>query len=77
MARNGEGVWELAQCCEYPISPELRSGFAAGRLEESESVRSTEVAELTLRLRLELPPEFAVYIWDAAKNQNRLLRVDS
>ena len=76
MSRNSEGGWELAQCSKYPISAELRSSFAADTIGAPGCNSHPESAELTIRLRLELPPEFAVYIWDAAENRDRILKVD-
>jgi len=76
MSRNSEGGWELAQCSDYPISAELRSSFAVDPIGTPGCNSHPESAALTIRLRLELPPEFAVYIWDTAKNRDRLLKVD-
>lgn len=76
MSRNSEGSWELARCSEYPISVELRSSFALGAIEAPNFNCHAESAELSIRLRLELSPEFAVYIWDAAENRDRILKVD-
>ena len=77
MARNTDGEWALAQGSEYPISPDLRSSFRPGSEIPQEAGSGVRVAELTLRLRLEMPAQFAVYIWDPAKKQDRLLRVDA
>jgi hypothetical protein len=76
MSRNSEGGWELARCGEYPISAELRSSLAADTIGVPGCNYHPETAALTIRLRLELPPEFAVYIWDAAENRDRILKVD-
>lgn len=76
MSRNSEGGWELARCSKYPISAELRSSFAGDAIGVPGCNYHPETAELTIRLRLELPPEFAVYIWDAAENRDRILKVD-
>lgn len=76
MSRNSEGGWELARCSEYPISAELRSRLTPGTIGIPACQSCPESAELTIRLRLELPPEFAVYIWDEAQNRDRLLKVD-
>ncbi len=76
MSRNEEGGWELAQCSEYPISAELRSSLVAVTNGVTNCSHHTKSVELTIRLRLELPPKFAVYIWDAAENRDRILKVD-
>ena len=76
MSRNSEGGWELARCSKYPISAELSSSLAADTIGVPGCNCHPETAELIIRLRLELPPEFAVYIWDAAKNRDRILKVD-
>jgi len=76
MSRNSEGDWELARCSEYPISAELRSSFAIDTIGVPDCNSHPISAELTIRLRLELPPEFAVYIWDAVENRDRILKVD-
>ena len=76
MSRNCEGGWELAQCSAYPIPAELRSSLAVDTIGAPGCNGHPESAALTIRLRLELPPEFAVYIWDAAENRDRLLKVD-
>jgi hypothetical protein len=65
-----------AQCSKYPISAELKSRLAADTIGVPNCNGDPESAELTIRLRLELLPKFAVYIWDAAENRDRILKVD-
>ncbi len=76
MSRNSDNHWEAAQCSDYPISAELRSSLEAAATGVPACNSRPESAELTIRLRLELPPEFAVYIWDVAEKRDRLLKVD-
>lgn len=73
MSRGDQNNWEAAQFDTYPISEELKSAFRVNEARAAEGQAPANPAELAIRLRLELPSEFSVYIWDEAKNQYRML----
>jgi hypothetical protein len=76
MSRSDQGPWELARYREYPISLELGSSLGPDETPATNGNSAASPVELAVRLRLELPAEFSVYIWDAAENRDRVLSLN-